>query len=115
MDEDQWHLVYAILRHAAAAPELRIPVTCKIRIFAAGIHRGQNLGKSGNIWTEGKPLNNWGWGPLGPPSGPRAATAMGSYKVLIPVEMGRGIPILRGSQLHLDYTKSDEPWHGMDQ
>eukprot|EP00435_Cladocopium_sp_Y103_P026971 s306_g6.t1 len=34
MEEDQWHLVYAIVRHAAAAPELRIPVTCKIRIFA---------------------------------------------------------------------------------
>ncbi|CAL1166074.1 unnamed protein product [Cladocopium goreaui] len=34
MEEDQWHLVYAILRHACTAPELRIPVTCKIRIFA---------------------------------------------------------------------------------
>jgi hypothetical protein len=40
MEEDQWHLVYAILRHACTAPELRIPVTCKIRIFAAGIQRG---------------------------------------------------------------------------
>lgn len=35
MDEEHWHLVYAIVRHAAASPELRIPVTCKIRIFAA--------------------------------------------------------------------------------
>lgn len=28
------HLVYAIVRHAAASDLLRIPVTCKIRIFA---------------------------------------------------------------------------------
>jgi len=34
MDEEHWHLVYAIVRHAASSPELRVPVTCKIRIFA---------------------------------------------------------------------------------
>ena len=35
MDEENWHIVYAIVRHAASSPSLRVPVTCKIRVFAA--------------------------------------------------------------------------------
>lgn len=34
MDEENWHIVYAIVRHAASSPSLRVPVTCKIRVFA---------------------------------------------------------------------------------
>jgi len=33
MDEEHWHLVYTIVRTAATS-SLRVPVTCKIRVFA---------------------------------------------------------------------------------
>jgi tRNA-dihydrouridine synthase len=33
MDEEHWHLVYSIVRHAVSSPLLRVPVTCKIRVF----------------------------------------------------------------------------------
>ena len=48
MDEEHWHLVYAIVRRAAAAPELKVPVTCKIRVFAAG-HPTVVLGGAGGV------------------------------------------------------------------
>ncbi|CAE7547287.1 Dus1l [Symbiodinium natans] len=34
MEEENWHTVYAIVRHAVSSPSLRVPVTCKIRVFA---------------------------------------------------------------------------------
>ena len=33
MDEDKWHIVFAMVKKAATSPRLRVPVTCKIRIF----------------------------------------------------------------------------------
>ena len=38
MDEENWHVVYAIVRHAASSPSLRVPVTCKIRVFATWLN-----------------------------------------------------------------------------
>ena len=55
MDEEHWHLVYAIVRHAASSPELRVPVTCKIRIFAARPQdldrRYRKIPRLENDWT----------------------------------------------------------------
>mmetsp|Transcript_76590 Transcript_76590/g.147899 ORF Transcript_76590/g.147899 Transcript_76590/m.147899 type:complete len:187 (+) Transcript_76590:66-626(+) len=34
MDEENWHVAEAIVRRASSSPILRVPVTCKIRIFS---------------------------------------------------------------------------------